>query len=169
MNLMLGGGMLRPNVSHCVNENEVHYNQIIHDYSKDYLTFVALEDGTFRFDDNAVNYSLDNGETWTELAAGTDSPTVTAGNKIMWKGALTPSSNNGIGRFSSTGQFDAQGNAMSLLYDDEFKGQTSLSENTNHFKYLFLSAKIINAENLSLPATTLAYRCYSYMFQGCPV
>ena len=162
-----GGGMLRPNVSHCVNENEVHYNQIIHDYSKDYLTFVALEDGTFQLTTNAVNYSLDNGETWTELAANTATPTVTAGNKIMWKGVLTPSSSNGIGTFSSTGQFDAEGNAMSLLYGDEFKEQTSFSENTNHFKYLFLSAKIINAENLSLPATTLANKCYQYMFYNC--
>ena len=38
---------IKPNVSHCVQENEVHYNPYVHDYAEDYLTFVAKEDGAF--------------------------------------------------------------------------------------------------------------------------
>ena len=159
---------IKPNVSHCVNENHVHYNPIPYDYSKNYLTFVALEDGTFQLSTNAVSYSLDNGETWTTLAAATASPTVTAGNKIMWKGEMTPQEYVGIGTFSATGNFDVQGNVMSLLYGDNYKGQTDLTGKAYAFYRLFSgNKKIINAENLSLPATTLAERCYYNMFEGC--
>lgn len=155
-----------PNVSLCTQENEVHYNPWVRDFSQEYLTFVALEDGTFQLS-TAVSYSLDNGETWTELAANTASSTVTAGNNIMWKGTLTPYS-TGIGTFSATGNFDAQGNPMSLLYGDNFKGQTDLTGKNNAFYQLFKNnTKVVNAENLSLPATTLVDSCYNNMFYGC--
>ena len=164
-NEFIGGQYLRPNVSHCIQENEVHYNPIPYDYSKDYLTFVALENGTFAFFDNAVNYSLDNGKTWTELAANTNSPTVTAGNKIMWKSELTTP---WPGAFSSSGRFNVQGNIMSLLYDDEFEGQTDLTGKNSIFASLFQDCEgLISAENLILPATTLTSQCYESMFYGC--
>ncbi len=157
-----------PNVSYCEDDNEVHYNPYVHDYAEDYLTFVALEDGTFKLSTNAVSYSLDGGKTWTELAANTASPTVTSGSKIMWKGTLTPSSSAGIGTFSATGNFNAQGNPMSLLFGDNFKGQADLTGKSYAFWRLFnQNTKVINAKNLSLPATTLAYGCYYYMFYGC--
>ena len=159
--------LILPNVSYCEDDNEVHYNPYVHDYSQDYLTFVALEDGTFTLTRN-VSYSLDNGETWTSLAANAASPTVTAGNKIMWKGTLTPTSSNGIGKFSATGNFNVQGNAMSLLFGDNFKGQTDLTGKDNAFYNLFYNnTKVVNAENLSLSATTLASYCYCDMFYGC--
>ena len=73
-------------------------------YEEQYLTFEALEDGTFTFTNNALQYSLDNGATWTTLAADTASPTVSAGNKILWKQTgLTPTA-YGVGIFSSTGK-----------------------------------------------------------------
>ena len=159
---------IKPNVSLCVEENDVHYNPIPHDYSEDYLTFIALEDGTFKLSANAVSYSLDNGETWTELAAATASPTVTAGSKIMWKGTITPSSSYGVGTFSATGNFDVQGNAMSLLYGDSYKGKTDLTGKNYAFYNLFYNnTKVVNAENLSLSATTLANYCYTAMFSRC--
>ena len=159
---------IKPNVSLCVQENEVHYNPYVHDYSQDYLTFKALEDGTFQLSTNAVSYSLDNGETWTSLAAATSTPTVTAGSKIMWKGTLSPTTNKGIGTFSSTAQFDVEGNPMSLLYGDDFAGQNDLTGKNYAFSKLFNNcSKLINVEKMSLPATTLASYCYSYMFKGC--
>ena len=141
----------------------------VHNYSKDYLTFVALQDGTFKFSRNAMQYSLDNGTTWTTLAANTSSPTVTTGNKIMWKQTgLTPNSSNGIGTFSATGNFNVQGNIMSLLYGDNFRNKTNLSGKDYVFRNLFNgNAKIVSAENLVLPATTLASYCYYSMFFGC--
>ena len=137
-------------------------------YENQYLTFVALEDSTFKLTTNAVNYSLDDGETWTALASGTASPTVTSGNKIMWKGEMTPISNYGVGAFSSTGRFNVQGNIMSLLFGDNFQGKTNLTGKDYAFYCLFSSnSNLVNAQNLSLPAITLAENCYSSMFEGC--
>ena len=139
-----------------------------HDYSQDFLTFVAKESGTFKLSGNSASYSLDSGSTWTTLASNTSTPTVNVGDKIMWKATLTPSSSTGIGRFSSTGQFDAEGNAMSLLYGDNFIGVTDLTGKGNAFRDLFRGCtRMTSAENLSLPATTLANYCYLAMFGNC--
>lgn len=138
------------------------------DYSKEYLTFVAKESGTFKLSGNTVSYSLDSGSTWSSLASNTNSPTVAAGNKILWKASLTPTYSKGVGRFSSTGQFDVEGNAMSLLYGDNFQNQTSLSGKNDAFKYMFSGCTtVVSAENLVLPATTLAVSCYQQMFYKC--
>ena len=120
------------------------------DYGNEYLTFVALESGTFKFSGNSINYSLDNGEAWTSLASDTNSPTVNAGDKIMWKATLTPNSTRGVGRFSSTGNYNVEGNPMSLLYGDNFSGQTSLSGKDYAFRNLLSgSTTLSSAENLS--------------------
>jgi len=137
-----------------------------HDYSQDYLTFTALENGTFKFSGNTVSYSLNSGETWTNLSSNKNSPTVNQGDKILWKAALTPSSSKGIGRFSSTGQFAVEGNAMSLVNGDNFIGATTISN--YQFKNLFSGCtSVISAENFILPATTLYGQCYDTMFGGC--
>ena len=155
----------KPNVSHCVQEAELHCSP--RTWANEYLTFVAKADGTFKFSGNSVSYSLDNGETWTTLASNTNSPTVTAGNRIMWKATLSTTT-NGIGKFSSTGQFDIEGNPMSLLFGDEFNGKISLSNKMCAFKNLFSgNTNVVNAKNLSLPATTLSLQCYQSMFSGC--
>ena len=139
-----------------------------HDYSLDYLTFVATESGTFKFIGNSINYSLDDGNTWTNLESDTNSPTVSAGSKILLKASLTPISSNGIGRFSSSGNFTVEGNPMSLLYGDNFVGQTDISGKDYAFKYLFSGCTTVtSASNMSLPATTLASVCYNAMFRGC--
>ena len=156
-----------PNVSLAAAENDVHYGPYVHDYANDYLTFVAKADGRFWFSGNSVNYSLDDGETWTTLASYTNTPTVTSGKKIMWKATLTPST-NGIGKFISSAKFDVEGNPMSLLFGDDFKDKTSLEGKNYAFSYLFSgNTNVVSAENMSLPATTLANFCYYGMFQGC--
>ena len=137
------------------------------DYETQYLTFEAIEDGTFTFtgnNSNSLSYSLDDGQTWTALRSGTASPTVTAGNKIMWKGTCTPS-NIGSGSFSSTGTFNAYGNTMSIVHGDNFQNSTTISG--YQFGLLFQSTKVVNAENLVLPATTLVDSCYYGMFNSC--
>lgn len=156
---------IRPNVSYCKQENEVHYNP--HTFADEYFTTVARENGTFTFtpqNNNVISYSTDNGSTWTQ---GT-SVTVSNGDKVMWKGTMTSELAQGIGNFSSTAEFDVQGNAMSLLYGDNYKGQLDLTEKIYAFDNLFKNSnKIISARNLSLPATTLESGCYGYMFYGC--
>ena len=154
-----------PNVSLCKQENEVHYNPWT--YAEAYLTFVAKESGTFTFtsrNSNVISYSTDNGTAWTEG----NSVEVNNGDKVMWKGEMTPQEYSGIGTFSATGNFDVQGNAMSLLFGDNYKGQTDLTGKHSAFYSLFSgNIKVVNAENLSLPATTLANNCYYGMFRGC--
>lgn len=138
-----------------------------YDYSHDYLTFVAKESGEFKFGQN-IYYSLDSGSTWVELVRNTNSPTVQSGNTIMWKANYTPTSLGlGIGHFSSSANFSVQGNVMSLLYGDNFSGQTSLSNTVGAFRELFTSLdNLISAENLVLPIT-LSNRSFYKMFYDC--
>ena len=138
-------------------------------YEKQYLTFEALEDGTFSFTENDLQYSLDDGVTWQTLTAGTSTPTISAGNKILWKQTgLVPSEYVGPGKFSSTGKFNVYGNIMSLYYGDDFIGQTDLTGKDYAFKSLFYGcSKLTSADSLILPATTLSTRCYASMFNYC--
>ena len=156
--------MILPNVSKCILEDEVHYNPWT--WAEEYLTFVAKESGTFTFtpqNSNVISYSTDEGETWTQG----NSVDVSNGDKVMWKGTMTPSS-TGIGTFSSTAEFDIQGNIMSLLYGSNYKGQTDLTGKNYVFWCLFKNnTKVVSIENLSLPATTLSTYCYYGMFYGC--
>ena len=188
------GEMLRPNVSHCVNENEVHYNP--HTFADEYFTTVARENGTISFNIwksmgtdmiTSISYSTDNGETWI-TTNNTDNKTtnlvidvnVNNGDKVMWKGDaqqlgyINEDEGDVVGSFfSSDCEFDTQGNVMSLLYGDNFKGQTDLTEKDGAFCALFFDSNeektcgIVNAKDLSLPATTLANGCYYNMFYGC--
>ena len=103
---------IKPNVSHCVQENDVHYNP--YDYSDRYLTFIALEDGSeFSFtpmSSNTISYSIDDGETWVTLDSTGSTTSIDSGEKIMWKGEMTSYMDVtqnliGVGTFSSTNYF----------------------------------------------------------------
>ena len=165
---------ITPNVSYCSGgSNSLFYNPIEkHDYSKDYFTTVAKSDGFISFSGsstgNKLSYSTDNGTTWS-TAIQKPSINVKTGDKVLWKGYCRPNSYyNIIGKFINTATFDVEGNVMSLLFDNNFKGQTSLETIYYAFNRLFAdNTKIISAENLSLPATTLANECYRSMFIGC--
>lgn len=137
--------------------------------SGQYLTFVAQESGTFTFTKRAtagdIQYSLDSGSTWTQDTA----VTVNNGDVIMWKGEMMPAQWYGVGTFSaSTGSFEAKGNPMSLLYGDNFEGQTDLSGKDYAFSGLFKRCSGLTSINdLTLQATTLAQYCYRDMFLYC--
>ena len=190
-NMLGGGGMLKPNVSHCVQENEVHYNP--RTWADEYFTTVARENGTISFNIwksmgtdmiTSISYSTDNGETWTTTNNANDKEenlaitvNVSEGDKVMWKGDATQlgflDEDEGVGSFfSSDCEFDVQGNIMSLLYGDDFKDKTTI-ENEYEFACLFFvydeekACKVVNTNNLSLPATTLASNCYRGMFANC--
>ena len=158
-----------PNVSRCDSEKNVHYTPVLsyQDYLQKYLTFVPEENTTFSFSTNNINYSLDNGTTWITLTAGQSTPTINAGNKIIWKASgLTPTSSAGIGTFSSTGKFEAYGNTMSLVYGDDFENNTTIS-NYQFFKLFYNCVNLINVQNLILPAIIMKSNCYKQMFYGC--
>ena len=151
-------------------------------YSGQYFTLEALENGSFQFsgsscstiDNSSIEYSLNSGSTWNTLTRG-NSLSVASGQKVYFKSTtLSPigfsigTGGHGIGIFSSTGRFNAEGNIMSLFYGDNFDDKTSLSNKGCAFAQLFEGCtKLVNANNLCLPATTLSRYCYWYMFNGC--
>ena len=151
----------------------------------DYLTFTALENGTFTLTIpynlntdylTSVSYSLDGGATWVTTANAASqiititTPTVETGKTVKWKGIGTAyATNDGIygSSFNATGRFSVSGNIMSLLFGDNYRRKVEIS-NSNAFNHLFRgSDKITDAGNLLLPATTLAEYCYANMFYGC--
>lgn len=143
--------------------------------SEQYLTFIPLENCTFKITNNFDNsetilYSLDEGLNWNVLKFSSSTPIITSGNKILWKGKLSYVNDRGIGWFSSTGKFNIKGNIMSLLYGDDFIGKTEFPKNTPGefpFSLLFVNTDVVDASKLVLPATTLTDFCYSHMFQNC--
>lgn len=134
--------------------------------SGEHLTFIASASGTFTFtpqNSNVIQYSK-NGGSWTQGTA----VTVNSGDTVMWKGTMTPSSVSGCGKFSSSASFSAKGNPMSLLFGDNFSGQTSLAGKTAAFRSLFESCtNLTSIDDLVLPATTLSESCYERMFLWC--
>lgn len=175
-----------PTVSYVTDTDTAHYMEKP-DYSEEYLTFEALGEGTFTLtvpagvDSNymtSVSYSTDDGETWTttnvdNTAQTITTPTITKGNKVLWKGVGKQmyKDNTNASKFSATCNFNANGNIMSLLYGEDFVDKTTFPINSsgNTFCYLFSGAsnKLINANNLILPATTLVAACYWNMFNNC--
>lgn len=139
-------------------------------YSNQYLTLVARGSGAFnisRYDTTQYQYSKDNGVTWTDATIQTNI-SVSNGDRVMFKGTITPAYYYGVGAFSASTQFEAEGNPMSLLYGDNFIGQTSLSGKIYAFKTMFSSCTgLTSIDNLVLPATTLSMCCYEDMFFGC--
>lgn len=162
-------------ISYIENTDKVHICNI-NEHSNDYLTFIAKSKGTFVFagimEVNKISYSLDNGRTWSEPSNNV-SITVNKRNKVMWKGEMTPYTSEtgnlvGIGFFDqSSAEFDIRGNIMSLLYGDEYRNVISLTGKDYAFCGLFANTEVINARNLSLPATTLSVACYMQLFYNC--
>lgn len=150
-----------------------------HDYSQDYLTFNILSGGTINWkashspvSNKVISYSFDDGTTWTELSSTTIngvSFSVNAGDTVLLKGTNEAYANlTQYNTFSgSTAYFDVEGNIMSLIYGDNFVGQTALTLG-NEFRFLFVATNIISAENLVLPATALGgYYNYTALFHQC--
>ena len=171
---------IKPNVSLCVNENELHYNPYVHDYSKDYLTIKSLEDNneikfyaTTSDIRKTVSISTDNGETWTEYVPPTTTsgvdPTaiLNTGEKLLIKGENeTYANSSNRHTFFSSKTCDLEGNIMSLIYGDNFVTATTLTQNYCFFE-MFMGLKVVNADKLILAATTLSSSCYCQLFCNC--
>lgn len=167
-------------------------------FAANYLTFTAEEDGSqfgvnmYRESKPNVQYSLDNGDSWVDLAHGDMITLEKKGDKALIRG------NNPRGftimppdytHFMMTGKIAASGSVMSLI---DGKGETTTIPNTYCFYGLFYEcASLTQAPELpatamtldcyasmfynctslteapELPATTLSNSCYSYMFYNC--
>jgi hypothetical protein len=156
-------------------------------YADEYFTiesFAANNTVTFSIpstitsvDLTSVSYSTDK-ISWNTLTIdNTDqsfSVTLGMGEKLYLKGTgnrYAKGYDSGYySNFSATGNYVVYGNIMSLLYGDDFASHTSFPTNSNYvfggglFKN---NTTLVSAENMVLPATTLAKYCYQRMFYGC--
>lgn len=151
----------------------IDWNSKETDYRKVPLTFEIISGGTIGFTSPigvTIEYSADNGQTWGAFS----NIEVEAGDKIMFRGTrrtATGGSNDKASNFTATNgaKFNIVGNINSLLNKTNYTGITNLSSYGQYtFLHLFAGLNgLVSAENLVLPATTLALSCYKWMFQGC--
>ena len=146
------------------------------DYSKEPLTFNILSAGTINWTASntgitkTIEYKLNDGK-WISITSdtGETAPTINVveGDKIQFRGNNESYGVSGADgcRFISTARFNVYGNIMSLINSTSFSGITSVGAFA--FAILFSGNGVVSAENLILPATTLAESCYQNMFIGC--
>ena len=157
------------------------------DYLNSYLTIESLTDNdTIELGIPAeltseelvwLAYSTD-ATNWTtmEVNGTTQNETIilNQGEKVYLKGLGKQCSivlNNTWHRIQLHGSSDhvVYGNIMSLLYGDAFASQTAFPEGSTYsFACLFhTDSHLVSAENLMLPASSLASGCYYALFAYC--
>ena len=141
------------------------------------LTFNIISGGTIAWttsdssNTKTIEYKL-NGGKWASITSTTTGAkiTVNTGDKIQFRGSNTSygASASSYSTFgSSTASFEVEGNIMSLINSANFATATTL-ESKYTFNGLFNGCTgLTSAENLVLPATTLAEGCYYSMFTNC--
>ena len=141
------------------------------------LTFNIISGGTIAWttsdssNTKTIEYKL-NGGKWTSITSTTTGAkiNVNTGDKIQFRGSNTAYSDyaSSYSTFgSSTASFELEGNIMSLINSTDFATATTL-ESKYTFNGLFNGCTgLTSAENLVLPATTLADSCYYSMFTNC--
>ena len=154
------------------------------DYSAMYFTIHSLEDSNDIYikrntqTGNTEYYTVDSGSTWSIMPSGSGAKKITTLNSgdTMWikcttsKWAESYDKNNTL---YSTKNIKVYGNIMSLLYGDNFTGQTTVGAYGLCGIFFGTSAtgtsntKLVSAKNLVLPATNLNISSYNGMFRGC--
>lgn len=149
-----------------------------HDYPNEYLTFEVLTPGNIAWKSNGtvaqtIQYSKNNGE-WTSITAAATPVTipVVAGDVVRFKGTnsqygTSKDNFSGFGDTTyATATYNISGNIMSLLYGDNFQGQTTITKQYAFFS-LFDGSGAVSAENLILPTMTMVPHCYRALFANC--
>ena len=146
---------------------------------KEPLTFKIISGGTIVWKSagtpiaKTISYSKDNGDTWTNITSNEDGANinVNSGDVIIFKGDNSRYANGLLtyNAFQTTGDtlFSVQGNIMSLIDSTGFATAETLTDSCTFCKLFYNCAGLTSAENLILPATTLAEYCYTGMFYGC--
>ena len=136
------------------------------DYSTIHLTLTAYESSTVftftphdRSQGDSFEYSTDSGNTWNQSGVYTlDSPFT-----ITTSGSVRLRSTSWRSYIRSSARCLVRGNVMSLIYGDDFVGQTTLKTDYQ-FQNLFDNEDI---GDIYLSATTLTDHCYEGMFGEC--
>ena len=169
------GTLGRPYVAYIEDEHRIDWNGYAPkpDYSKEYLTIEALSAGTLNVYHNTgttqsgtLFYKVNNGEYWVAVpmsstAEPSESITLSAGDKVIFKGTLEKS--NYLFNHNSL-PMNVYGNIQSLYFEDDFSGETTCKSAQMLFN---ICSGLTDASNLVLPATTLVASCYNAMFQDC--
>jgi len=165
------------------------WEKTVHNYEEEYLTVEITRASTGRQlsikvyndlinsqdpqDIQTFSYSTDGGNTWktynihelytleTMNYRQLDIPGLSTGSKVLFKGEGDRLKGLVI---LCDANAKLYGNAMSLLYGDNFIGQTTLR--ANYALASVFKGYITDASNLILPATTLTPNCYDSMFSG---
>ena len=149
----------KPYVALSREEQSIDWNSKEINYAGMYFTIEALEDGNLVVS-KSCQYSINKGE-WITIASSA-TIAVSNGDKVRFKDDLKQNKNY---MFSgNTIMSNVYGNIMSLMYGDNFIGQTTVFSTEGLFRQY---TGLKDAANLILPATELAYGCYSNMFYGC--
>ena len=149
---------------------------------KQELTFIISSPGTLRwkFDSSGepnpktIEYTKDGGTTWTSITSSDNNSlngiNVLKGDIISFRGnnaAYAQDNNIGSQFDDRTSVTSICGNIMSLIDSTNFENLTQLTQPFALHALFKSFTKLINASNLSLPATTLTQSCYRGMFDGC--
>ena len=161
-----------PNVSYCVNEDEVHFSPI--ESYDPILKFTAEEvNSTIKLNrigtattlaNASLQYSTDNGETWNGYTLGNAITLSNVDDSVKFKGtnATLSTDYSNFHQFVMTGKIKATGDVTSLF--NEVGGDFSMPS-CGCMKLFQGCTSLTTAPEL--PSTTLASYCYEYMFYGC--
>ena len=145
------------------------------DYSSEYMTFEAVEDGAyleFDYDTSRPHayFKINDGEWFYKSSSSAEfiiiANNLKKGDKIYVKSDLHFWIDQGRDDdvFNIRG-LKVYGNVMSLVYGDDFIGKTTIYD--DNFRNLFAHTGLTSAKNLILPATTIKLNAYDGMFKGC--
>ena len=138
-------------------------------FAANYLTFTAEEDeAKFQITGSSnVEYSLDDGATWTAMKALQWVILEHEGDKALLRGenpnGFNQSNTNYYISFSLSGRIAASGSVMSLI---DGVGESTVIPNDYCFSCLFYDCDGLT-QAPELPATELKRGCYEKMFYSC--
>ena len=151
-----------------------------HDYSQDYFFIedVSGQSNTvtiIKYNGYAPSievFKSSDGTNWESMGSTSTTgitATIPANGKLYLKATVNNwSTGDNYNRIGASGAHNVGGNIMSLLYGDNFQGQTSFPSTNTKFNYIFYgNDKLVSASKLVLPATTLNGYCYRGMFNSC--
>lgn len=149
------------------------------DYSKQYMTFEVVEGGNITFTASNANlvktiqYSLDNGTTWTRITSSTTTQelggNLSVGDKVLVKGT-----NYAYGdwrdyrnSFNGTAKVNVYGNVLSLIYGDDFIDRHTISGDRTFLALFTGWVNLLSAEHLIMQFDVTKSNSCRWMFSGC--
>ena len=117
-------------------------------------------------------YSIDRGNTWSNVISGQALPTLAQDEKMYFRGFISPNTtaslytSRGVGTFQVTGNYYVQGGILSLVNGDNWTDTDEVPYRA--FCSLFYgSTTLLNAYNLVVPSGETKQEALDHAFYGC--